>query len=116
MAGKKKFQFSFQFIEPAEPVMAAARKFVASPDENYRSVAKALLDVRDAGLAIKNAIVEDRDADLAPYFDFWFADAIGCANKLLQSDDDEARYIAQCLIDTEKAILKSKESFLAEMK
>jgi hypothetical protein len=116
MAEEKVFKFDFQFIEPSEAVMAAAQKFRDSPDEDRRCVAKALLDVTAAGRAIKDALIEDRDVDAAPYFDFWFADAISAAEKLLHSDDKEARYLAQCLIDSEKAIIKSKESFLAEVK
>ncbi len=69
-----------------------------------------------AGRAIKNAPLENRDADLAPYFDFWFADSVACAQNLLNSDEKEARYLAECLIQLERAAIKSKESFLAEMK
>ena len=112
----KQFQFSFEFITPAERVMAFARASIASHDENYRSVAKAVLDVTAEALSIQKAIAEDGRVDLAPYFDFWFGDAVGCANKLLQYDDKEARHLGQCLIDLEKASIKSKESFLAEMK
>jgi hypothetical protein len=96
--------------------MTIARASVTSPDENYRSVAKAVLDVTAEALSIQKAIAEDGRVDLAPYFDFWFGDAVGCANKLLQYDDKEARHLGQCLIDLEKASIKSKESFLAEMK
>lgn len=116
MTGQKEFQFDFQFVEPVETVMAAACKLVNSPDENRRSVAKAVLDVTAAGRTIKDALVENRDADLAPYFDFWFGDSITCAEKLLHSDDQDARLLAECLIAMEKATIQSKESFLAEMK
>jgi hypothetical protein len=112
----KRFQFSLQFIEPSETIMASARKLVASPDENRRSVAKALLDATAAGLAIKKAMEENRDADMAPYLDFWFADASSNAEQFLHCDDEEARDVAQCLIDVEKAAIKSKESVLAEIK
>ena len=104
---RKQFHLSFQFIEPVDRLMAVARTFAVSPDENRRTVAKALLDVTAAGLAIKKAIEENRNADLAPYLDFWFADAISSAQKLLQYEDIESRDLAQCLIDSEKAIIKS---------
>jgi hypothetical protein len=116
MPEKKEFKFSFQFIEPAEHLLEAARKFADSPNENCRAVAKAVLDVVAAGRKIKNALAENRDADLAPYFDFWFADSVACAQRLLPSDDKQARYLAACLIELEAAAIKSKESFLAEMK
>ena len=116
MAGMQNLKFSFQFIEPAPYLLEAARKLVDSPDENCRAVAKAVLDVTDAGRKIKDALLENRDADLAPYFDFWFADSIACAQKLLQSDDKEARYLSECLIKLEEAAIKSKEGLLAEFK
>jgi hypothetical protein len=96
--------------------MASAQKFLSSPDESLRSVAKALLDVTAAGLPIKQAMMEDRDAKLDPYLDFWFGDSINCAEKLVHSDDEEVRHVAECLIDAEKAVIKSKESVLAEFK
>ena len=116
MGEPQKFNFSFSFIEPAANLLEAARHFADSPDENRRAVAKAVLDVTAAGRAIKDALLQNRDADLAPYFDFWFADSVACAQKLLASDDKEARYLAECLIQLEQAAIKSKESFLAEMK
>ena len=57
---------------------------------------------------IKKAMEENRDADLAPYLDFWFADAIACAQKLLQYEDAESRNVARCLIDAEQAVIASK--------
>jgi hypothetical protein len=113
---KKKFKLTFNFVMPAERVMQIARDRVDSPDENYRSVAKALLDVTAEAAKVKDALTEDRDVDVAPYLDFWFADAVACATKLLQSDDPDARDLAQCLIDAEKATIKSKECVLAEIK
>lgn len=116
MAGPRQFRFGFNFIEPGARLLEAARKFADSSDENRRAVAKAVLDVTAAGRAIKDAILEDRDADLAPYFDFWFADSIECAQNLLVSDEKDARQLAECLIQLEQALIKSKESFLAEQK
>lgn len=116
MAKMEKVQFSFAFVEPSETVVAAAQRFLSSPDEKLRSVAKALLDVTAAGLPIKKGMMEDSDTKLDPYLDFWFGDAISCAERLLHSDNEEVRHIAQCLIDAEKAVIKSKESILSEMK
>jgi hypothetical protein len=112
----KRVELSLQFIEPAEHLTATARKFADSPDENRRSVAKALLDVTAAGLAIKKAMENNADADLAPYLDFWFVDSISCAQQLLKYDDAESRNLAQCLIDAEKAVIESKERVLSEIK
>jgi hypothetical protein len=109
-------QFSFRFVEPAEHLLATARAFAASPDENRRAVGKALLDVTAAGVAIKKAIEEKRNADLAPYLDFWFADAVACGQKLLLYEDSESRDLARCLIDAEQAVIASKESVLSEIK
>jgi hypothetical protein len=114
MAEPQKFSFSFNFVEPAPHLLDAARKFADSPDENRRAVAKAVLDVTAAGRAIKDAMLLGRDADLAPYFDFWFADSIACAKKLVDSDDIEARCLAECLVQVEQATIKAKQSFLAE--
>jgi hypothetical protein len=116
MTEPQKLNFSFSFIEPAPHLLQAARKFADSPDENRRAVAKAVLDVTAAGREIKDALVQGRDADLAPYFDFWFADAVAYAQKLLAADDNDARYLAECLIQLEQAAINSKESFLAKMK
>jgi hypothetical protein len=113
---RKQFQFSLNMIEPAEHLMAAARKLVDSPDENRRAVAKALLDVTSEGLALKKAMETNTNADMAPYLDFWFADAIACAKKLLQYEDAESRDLGECLIETEKAVMKSKQSVLGEIK
>jgi hypothetical protein len=116
MAGAQAFNFSFTFIEPSPHVLEAARNLADSPDENRRAVAKAVLDVTAAGRAIMDALRENRNADLAPYFDFWFADSVACAQNLLTSEDKDARYLAECLIELEQATIKSKERFLAEMK
>ena len=117
MAEKKvPFQFSLSFIEPAEYLMGIMRKFADSPDENRRAVAKAMLDVSAAGAAVKEAMLKNAGCDMAPYLDFWFADALVCAQKLLQYDDAESRDMGQSLIDAEKSVIKSKESVLAEIK
>jgi len=54
--------------------------------------------------------------DLAPYFDFWFADAITAANLIESSDNERIRFLAESLIAQEDAILRSKMEFLSEMK
>ena len=116
MPKKVPFNFSFEFIEPSEDVLEHARKLVDSPDENCRSVAKAVLDVVAAGRAIKDALRQKRSVNLDSYFDFWFADATTCAQRLRKSGDQVSRNLAECLIKLEEATIKSKESFLKEMK
>lgn len=113
---RKKFSFSLKFIEPVEHLMTTARAFATSPDENRRSVAKALLDVTALGMDLKNAIEENRDADMAPYLDFWFADSVACARKLRHYEDPESRDLAECLISAEQDVIASKESVLSEIK
>jgi hypothetical protein len=109
------FKFSLILIEPAERLMAIARKWRDSPDENRRCVTKALLDVTDLGRVIADNMMNDRNTDLAPYLDFWFADAVACAENLSKYEDAESRDLAQCLIDSEKSLIKSKERVLAEI-
>jgi hypothetical protein len=109
-------EFALEFIEPPPPVRVLARKLLDSPDDNCRSLAKAVLDVAKAGRKIKTSIAGDKEIDLAPYFDFWFGDALDTAQKLLHSDDKVIRQLAQCLIEMEKAVVESKENFLVEMK
>src|SRR5580698_8077764 len=106
---KKELNFNFEFITPAERIMSMARTLVSSPDEDCRAVAKAVLDVVAEATTIQKAMAEDRDVDIAPYFDFWFADAIECANVMLNGENQDARDLARCLIEMEKASIKSKE-------
>ncbi|MBI3821706.1 MAG: hypothetical protein HY289_03390 [Planctomycetes bacterium] len=110
------FRFSLSFVEPAEHLMGIIRTFADSPDENRRAVAKAMIDVSAAGAMIKEAILKNAGCDMAPYLDFWFADALVCARSLLEYDDAESRDLGQSLIDAEKSVIRSKESVLAEIK
>jgi|SRR5579885_1040174 len=116
MAEEKRFNLTFEFIDPPEHVLATARKFLDSPGEKCRAVAKALLDATAAGQAVRNALTHNQDADLAPYFDSWFADAVNAAQELQRSDDKETRNLADALIVLEQASIKSKENFLGETK
>jgi hypothetical protein len=113
---KKQVRLTFDFVMPVERIMAVARDHLDSPDGNYRSVAMAVLDVTAVATTIQKEIAADGNVDLAPYFDFWFGDAVDCAHKLLHYSDSDARDLGQCLIDMEKAAIKSKENFLTEMK
>jgi len=97
-------------------ILKTANDNLGSNDENVRAVAKAILDVTREATKVKEGIAADGNVDLAPYFDFWFADAIAAANTLLNSENENIRYMAKCLIEQEQAILKSKMDFLDEMK
>jgi len=112
----QKVTFKFDFVIPAEMILKTANDNLGSNDENVRAVAKAILDVTREATKVKEGIAADGNVDLAPYFDFWFADAIAAANTLLNSENENIRYMAECLIEQEKAILKSKMDFLDEMK
>lgn len=52
---------------------------------------------------------------MAPYLDFWFADAVACAEKMTKYEDTDSRDLAQCLIQAEREVIASKESVLAEI-
>jgi hypothetical protein len=112
----QKVSLNFDFVIPADLVVNAANENLDSDDENIRAVSKAILDLTREATKVKDGMMADGNVDLAPYFDFWFADAIPAANVLLDSKDDNIRYMAECLIEQEKAILKSKTAFLDEMK
>jgi len=114
--GDKELQFRMNFILPEDRIMNIARQHLNSPDESCRAVAKALFDVTTEAKTVQEALQEDRSAKLDSYLDFWFADAIEHANKLLTSSDTDARVLALCLIDMEKSVISTKESLLAEMK
>jgi hypothetical protein len=113
---EKQMNLNFEFIKPTEKLMSLARGLVSSPSEDCRAVSKAVLDVTAEADKVRGKLARDENADLAPYFDFWFADAVECANRLIKDENDDVRYLATCLIEIEKAVIKSKESFLAEMK
>ena len=110
------FNFRLGFVVPADHILAVARDHVDSPDENWRAAAKALLDFTAIGAGIQEAISVGRNADLAPYFDFWTGDAIECATRMFEYPDLDAQNLAHCLIDLEKTAIESKVSFVEEAK
>lgn len=112
----QKVNLDFEFVIPSDAVVAAARNFVSAKDENVRAVAKALLDLTAVASRVKDAMTQGGNVDLAPYFDFWFADAIAAANSIKSSDDKNIRHLAESLIAQESAIIRSKTAFLSEMK
>jgi hypothetical protein len=64
----------------------------------------------------RRQLEENRGADLAPYLDFWFGDAIVCTEVLQHSEEKDVHYVGPCMIRLEKAAIKSKENVLAEFK
>lgn len=112
----QKASFDLDITLPGESMLLLARESAASPNEDLRAVAKAVLDVTAEGAKVQQGFETGGSVDLAPYFDFWFADAITAAERLLHADNEAARSLARCLIDQERAILRSKEGFLEEMK
>lgn len=113
---KMQFKFSLDFVMPAEILLDAARKGKHSSNVDIRTVSKALLDLTSEATEIQSEILKDGNVDLGPFFDFWFVDAIECANRLQSHDDEIIVALANCIINAEKGIIKSKESFLWEMK
>ena len=112
----KKFKFNFNFIMPADHLMSLARESVESPNADLRTVANALIDVTNEADKIAQGFADDGNVDLAPFFDFWFVDAIDAAKRLRESPDDNLRHLAECLIQQEQSIIESKEDFLTETK
>ena len=112
----QKVSLNFDFVIPADLIVTTANKNLTSTNENIRAVSKAILDLTREATTVKNGMTASGNVDLAPYFDFWFADAVAAANALLNNEDNNIRYMAECLIEQEQAILKSKTAFLEEMK
>ena len=110
------FKFSLGFVMPEEFVLESARGGVESPDVDIQAVSKALLDLTTVAKKVQADILEDISVDLGPYFDFWFADSVAAASRLLNHEQEQVRYLAQCLIDQEKSVLQSREGFLLELK
>lgn len=115
-AEPQKASFDFEVVIPTDMVVLAAKKHTDSDNENVRAVAKALLDLTAVSTMIRDRIKNRQPVDLAPYFDFWFADAITAANLIESSDNESIRFLAKSLIAQEDAILRSKMEFLSEMK
>jgi hypothetical protein len=112
----QEFRLDLKFNAPTGRMMAIAQAGLASPDESFRVVAKAIIDLTSAMRSLEKEMVADGDVNLDPYLDFCFGDALDHAHQLLKRDDDDARNLAQCLIDMEKAVVKSKENVIAEIK
>src|SRR5579863_9296367 len=113
---QKKVQLGFEFVIPTDKVLDIARTWLSSDDERRRGVAKAIIDVTKEARTVQQSMAADGHVDLAPYFDFWTGDAIASAKHLMKSNDADDRMLAECLINQEEAIVKSKAAFLAEMK
>jgi hypothetical protein len=112
----ERVEITFDILIPSNNIVSAARNHIDSNLEHVRAVAKALLDLTAVASKVKNALALGEDIDLAPYFDFWFADAIDAANAIKDSSDESVRYIAETLIEQENLVLRSKTSFLAQIK
>ena len=106
-------RFDLEFIEPAEHLLARARALADSPDTDCRAVAKAILDSNAESTIVREGITNKLNVDFTPYLDFWFADALECANRLLTHPDIETRDMADCLIKLEAAAIKSKTDLFA---
>ena len=105
----------FDWVRPSNLIIAVACDGVDSTEADVRDVSKALLDLIAEAARIQMGILADGSVDLAPYFDFWFADSIVAANRLLSHDEETIRLLAECLICQEQSLIESKESFLKSM-
>lgn len=110
------WRLKMEFVVPTESTLSLARSLSDSPDVDCRAVAKAILDSNTEATIVREGIANNLDVDLAPYLDFWFADALECANRLRRHPDSEIRNMANCLIELEADAIKSKECVLTEIK
>lgn len=109
-------RIGFEFVIPADQLLASAREMLASPIQEYRDIAKAVLEVTDISLDLQHRLSSQIEADFAPYFDYWFGDAIEAAKRHKASSDKGVAAVAESLIAQEEAIVHSKEAFLLEAK
>ena len=120
MADKREVKPVFEFLVPEENVLSAARALLDSADQERRDVAKAMLDAAEVTIRTRAALSEGEKTegtfDLAPYFDHWIGDALDSAQRLVSSEDNSVRLVAECLIGQFKAMIQSKEAFLREAK
>jgi hypothetical protein len=112
----KKVSLEFEFVIPSERTSQKAKKHLDSSDTRVQAVAKALIDFAELSTEVKDFLENKTGGDLAPYLDFWFADAVIAAKMLKNSRDEEIRDLATTLIEQEKAAIESKEFLLRKMK
>ncbi len=113
---RDKIKYSLDFLIPVDWILDIARRSTDSSDERHRVLGKAILDFTKIAHLTKDNLIQDKDTDLAPYLDFWFGDAIDIAKASLKDGDSNLRTLAECVIDQEKSVVKSKEAFLREVK
>ncbi|MBA4190804.1 MAG: hypothetical protein C0467_22690 [Planctomycetaceae bacterium] len=115
----KSVSISFEFVVPAEEVLATARKMASSSNRDEQVVGKSVLDLTEVTNRSK-AAVEDvtnpADYDMAVYFDYKFGDSLEAAKRLESATDKEVGYVADTLISQSEAITKSKAAFQAAAK
>jgi hypothetical protein len=113
---EKQAQFDFQFVIPTDDVLIQAQTLLQSDVQNHRDIAKVVTELTAIQKQIQDDISKDGTVDLAPWLDYWFGDTIETAQHLKQSDAIDVSRVAHILLDQEAAIIRSKESFLNEMK
>lgn len=112
----QQFKVDFQFVIPTEAVLLSAQTMLQSPHQEYRDIAKVVIELTTLQRFIQTEMINDGNVDLSPWFDYWFGDTLETAESVKSSTDQEACLVAAILLDQEEAIIHSKESFLNEMK
>lgn len=115
----KKVSITYEFVVPADGVLASARKMATSSNQDEKTVGGAVVELTDIINRTKAAIedtVSNDTYDLGVYFDYQFGDTLEAAKRLKTSPDKEVRYVADTLISQSEAITKSKTAFLAAVK
>jgi hypothetical protein len=109
-------ELNFEFLVPVERMLEVARQRLNSADADERNVAKAVLDATRVTKRTQAKLMARVHCDMGEYFDHWMGDALESAERLLQSQELDVRSLATCLIDQSRAMIRSKEMFLAETK
>ena len=107
---------NFNFVVPAEGVLATARKMAASSDADQKAVGSTLLDLTEITNRTKDAVADVKNPatyDLAVYFDYKFGDSLEAAKRLEKGGEKEVGYVATTLVKQSEAIAESKAAFQA---
>jgi hypothetical protein len=116
---QKEVSISFNFVVPADGVLATARKMASSSDPDEKTVGSTVLELTDITKRTMVAVADVRSKanyDLAVYFDFNFGGSLEAAKRLEKVTDKEVVYVADSLIEQANSIAKSKAAWQAATK
>jgi hypothetical protein len=109
----------FQYVIPADTVLATARTMAASAIQDEMDVGKAVLELTEIAQKTQAALTGKagkQNYKLEVYFDYNFGGSLEAAKRLLSSAVDEVYNVAKCLINQFEAVGESRASFLAATK